>query len=176
MGLAAGGRTQGVSAGEICCFGRKLKASTLDVFMLGQLTRSNSAVVSRQSGTRTHSGNVHLGAVFKPIKLHLNSNGDQILTFISKAQPFKLTQLILGCLSLCTAEVCAGSICSYLWSAKADPSVRSQVVSLDGEACPSAWVLLNTLEGMIGTGEPWCKPSQLSLRDSVEEQGADVSE
>lgn len=68
----------------------------LDVFVLGQLRRNNSAVTSRQSGTRTHLGNVHLDAVFKLIKLFLNFNGDQILTFISKVQPLELTQLVLG--------------------------------------------------------------------------------
>lgn len=98
----------------------------LDVFRLGQLRRNNSALTSRWSSTRTHLGNVHLGAVFKLIKLYLNCNGDQILTFISKVQPLELTRLILGCLALCTTEVCAGSICSCLWSAKArDLSVRS---------------------------------------------------
>lgn len=72
----------------------------LDVFSLGQLRRNSSAVASRQSSTRTHLGNVHLGAVFKLMKLYLNSNRDQILTFLAKVQLFELTQLILGCLTL----------------------------------------------------------------------------
>ncbi|KAJ7416881.1 hypothetical protein BTVI_34398 [Pitangus sulphuratus] len=70
---------------------------------------NNSDLASRQSVTRTHLSNVYLGAVLKLIKLYMNPNGDQFLPFISKVQPFEQTQLALGCLFHCTAEVCAAA-------------------------------------------------------------------
>lgn len=89
---------------------------------------------------------LHLGAVFKLIKLYPNSNGDQILAFVSEVHFFELTQLIL---SLCSAEVCAGSVCSSLWSAKTrDGSGRS------GEVQRYPWRERSLLSCWSAAGHP----------------------
>lgn len=88
------------------------------------------------------------------IKLYLNSKEDQFFPFISKVHPFEQTQLILGCLFPCTAEVCAAAGCApvcglprHVWKA----SIQSREV----QWYPRRRACWDAAEGIGGAHRDW---------------------